>query len=973
MQNRGLIKFFAIIFALVCVYQLSFTFVANSIVSDAKAFAKGDAAKELRYLDSIGKEEVYLGHTYKEVTNNQINKGLDLEGGLNVILQISVKDVLKGLANDSKNPAFLKALADAKANQQGNQDYIDAFFEAANAANVKLAAADVFGNRNLDEVIKFDMTNKQVEPIIKQKVQESVESAFKVLRERIDKFGVTQPNIQLLGNSGRILVELPGAKDVDRIKKLLQSTAQLEFWETYKIEEVGQYLMSVEDALKKTEVAVKAAPTKTTGIDSLLTDKADTTAANNSPFLGKMLAPGQQGAPHVGTFATKDTAAINGYLKRADIKALLPANLTNIRFAWGKTNEKNPDITDLYALKGTRDNVAPLSGGVIVDAKDTFDQLGKPAVSMQMNGNGSRKWEQITGAVSQQGNAIAIVLDNIVYSAPGVSKGAITGGQSEISGNFTIEETKDLANILRAGKLPAAAEIVQSEVVGPSLGQEAIDNGMLSFVIGFALVLLWMLVYYGKTGFYANLALLVNILFIFGTLASFGAVLTLPGIAGIVLTIGMAVDANVIIFERAKEELDNGKSVQEATDYSYTWKGAMSSIIDANVTTAITAIILLVFGTGPIQGFATTLLIGIITSVITAVFVTRMFLDWSLSRNEKLTYSTSLTRTWFKNINIDFLGKKKIAYMVSGILVVLSILSLATKGLNQGVDFVGGRTYQVRFDKAVSAPDVAADLVAVFGSAEAKVYGGNDQLKITTKYKVDEEGEGVDKEVNQKLFGALKKYLPADLTYEKFADLYEGKKIGILSSAKVTGTVSKDIKANSVWAVLGSLFVVFFYLMISYRKWQFGFSAVIAVAHDTIIVLGIFSFFYTILPFNMEIDQAFIAAILTVIGYSLNDTVIVFDRVREYLDYNSSSDFKGLVNKALNTTLSRTINTSATTLVVLVAIFIFGGETIRGFVFAILVGILVGTYSSLFIATPLMQDTIGEKEGRKMAEFKKED
>ncbi|WP_445718961.1 protein translocase subunit SecDF [Flavobacterium sp.] len=973
MQNRGLIKFFAIIFALVCVYQLSFTFVANSIVSDAKAFANGDNAKELRYLDSIGKEKVYLGHTYKEVTNNQINKGLDLEGGLNVILQISVKDVLKGLANDSKNPVFIKALADAKANQQGNQDYIDAFFEAANTAGLKLAAADVFGNRNLDEVIKFDMTNKQVEPIIKQKVQESVESAFKVLRERIDKFGVTQPNIQLLGNSGRILVELPGAKDVDRIKKLLQSTAQLEFWETYKIEEVGQYLMSVEDALKKTEVAIKEAPVKTTGIDSLLTDKADTTATANSPFLGKMLAPGQQGSPHIGTFATKDTASINGYLKRADIKAMLPANLANIRFAWGKTNEKNPDITDLYALKGTRDNVAPLSGGVIVDATDTFDQLGNPAVSMQMNGNGSRKWEQITGAVSQQGNAIAIVLDNIVYSAPGVSKGAITGGRSEISGNFSIEETKDLANILRAGKLPAAAEIVQSEVVGPSLGQEAIDNGFLSFIIGFSLVLLWMVVYYGKTGFYANLALLINILFIFGTLASFGAVLTLPGIAGIVLTIGMAVDANVIIFERAKEELNNGKSVQEATDYAFTWKGAMSSIIDANITTAITAIILLVFGTGPIQGFATTLLIGIFTSVITAVFITRMFLDWSLSRNEKLAYSTSLTKNWFKNLNIDFLGKKKIAYAVSGILIALSIFSLATKGLNQGVDFVGGRTYQVRFDKAVSAPEVTSDLVAVFGSAEAKIYGNDNQLKITTKYKIEEEGEGIDKEVNQKLYEGLKKHLPADLTYEKFANLYEGKQIGILSSAKVTGTISKDIKANSLWAVLGSLFVVFVYLMISFRKWQFGFGAVAAVAHDVIIVLGIFSFFYTILPFNMEIDQAFIAAILTVIGYSLNDTVIVFDRIREYLDYNSSPDFKGLVNKALNTTLSRTINTSATTLVVLIAIFIFGGETIRGFVFAILVGILVGTYSSLFIATPVMADAIGKKEGRKMAEFKKED
>ncbi|UGS20400.1 protein translocase subunit SecDF [Flavobacterium cyclinae] len=975
MQNRGLIKFFAIIFALVCVYQLSFTFVANSVVSDAKAFAKGDTAKELRYLDSIGKEEVYpvLGFTYNKVREQQINKGLDLEGGLNVILQISVKDVLKGLANNSKNKAFNQALADAKTNQQGNQDYIDAFFQAANAANVNLAAADVFGNRNLDDVIKFDMTNKQVEPIIKQKVQESVESAFKVLRERIDKFGVTQPNIQLLGNSGRILVELPGAKDVDRIKKLLQSTAQLEFWETYKIEDVGQYLMSVEDALKKTEVAVKEAPVKTSGIDSLLTDKADTTAAKNSPFLGKMIAPGMQGAPYVGTFATKDTAAINAFFKRDDIKALLPANLANVKFAWGKTNAKTPDVTELYALKGTRDNVAPLSGGVIVDARDTFDQLGKPAVSMQMNGNGARKWEQITGAVSQQGNAIAIVLDNIVYSAPGVSKGAITGGQSEISGNFTIEETKDLANILRAGKLPAAAEIVQSEVVGPSLGQEAIDNGLLSFIIGFSLVLLWMVVYYGKTGFYANLALLVNILFIFGTLASFGAVLTLPGIAGIVLTIGMAVDANVIIFERAKEELDNGKSVQEATDYAFTWKGAMSSIVDANVTTAITAVILLVFGTGPIRGFATTLLIGIFTSVVTAVFITRMFLDWSLSKNEKLAYSTSLTRTWFKNLNIDFLGKKKMAYAISGILVALSIFSLATKGLNQGVDFVGGRTYQVRFDKAVSAPEVTADLVAVFESAEAKIYGSNNQLKITTKYKVDQEGEGVDEEVNRKLYEGLKKHLPANLKYEEFANLYEGKQIGILSSAKVTGTISKDIKTNSLWAVLGSLFVVFVYLMISFRRWQFGFGAVAAVAHDVIIVLGIFSFAYSFLPFNMEIDQAFIAAILTVIGYSLNDTVIVFDRVREYLDYNSSPDFKGLVNKALNTTLSRTINTSATTLVVLIAIFIFGGETIRGFVFAILVGILVGTYSSLFVATPVMTDAIGEKEGRKMAEFKKED
>ena len=970
MQNKGLIKFFAILFALVCVYQLTFTFVANGIAKDAKTFANGDFSKELRYLDSIGNEKVFLGKTYNEVRDNQLQKGLDLEGGINVILQISVRDILKGLANNTTNPAFNKALADAKINQQGNQDYFDAFMVEANSANLKLADADVFGNRNLDEVIKFNLTNAQVEPIIKQKVLESVESAFKVLRERIDKFGVTQPNIQLLGNSGRILVELPGAKDVDRIKKLLQSTAQLEFWETYKVEEIGNFLVEANEALKKTEVNVKEEVkevTATSGIDSLLTDKADSTKTQVNPLFDSMVAGGQPGTPYIAMFLTKDTAKIGNYLRRNDIRALLPAQFSNAKFCWGKINEKSPEVVELYALKGNRENKAPISGGVIVDARDTFDQMGKPAVSMQMNGQGAREWEKITGAVSQQGNAIAIVLDNVVYSAPGVSRGAISGGQSEISGSFSINETKDLANILRAGKLPAAAEIVQSDVVGPSLGAEAVNSGMISFIIGFALVLLWMIFYYGKTGFYANLALLVNILFIFGALASFGAVLTLPGIAGIVLTIGMAVDANVIIFERAKEELDSGKTVEEAVNYSFTWKGAMSSIVDANITTALTAIILLVFGTGPIKGFATTLLIGIVTSLFTAIFITRIFLDWSLSRNEGITFSTSITKNWFKNMNFDFLGKRKLAYTISAILIVLSLVSLFTKGLNQGVDFKGGRTFQVRFDKTVSAPEVTSDLVAVFESAEAKVFGNDNQLKITTKYKVDEEGEGVDKEVNEKLFEGLKKYLPADMTYDQFVTSYEGKQYGVMQASKVSGTISKDIKTNSIWAVLGSLLVVFIYLMISFRKWQFGLGAVAAVAHDVIIVLGIFSFGNSFLPFNMEIDQAFIAAILTVIGYSLNDTVIVFDRVREFLNYNSSKDFKGLVNKALNSTLSRTINTSATTLVVLLAIFIFGGETIRGFVFAILVGILVGTYSSLFIATPVMNDTMSKDEAEKLA------
>ncbi|MCU0350263.1 MAG: protein translocase subunit SecD, partial [Flavobacterium sp.] len=574
MQNKGLIKFFAILFALVCMYQLSFTFVANSIAKDAKEFAKGDFNKELSYLDSISNTKVFLGKTYNEVRDNQLQKGLDLEGGINVILQISVRDILKGLANESNNAAFNKALADAKTNQQGNQDYFDAFMVEANAAKLKLADADIFGNRNLQDVIKFNMTNAQVEPIIKQKVLESVESAFGVLRKRIDQFGVTQPNIQMLGNSGRILVELPGAKDVDRIKKLLAGTAKLEFWETYKTEEIGNFLVQVNEYLKTTEKnTTTVKETASTGIDSLLTDKKDSTALAFNPLFENMVMGGQPGSPYIAMFTTKDTAKVGAYLRRADVKALLPSQFADVKFCWGKINEKTPEIVELYALKGNRENKAPISGGVIVDARDTFDQMGKPAVSMQMNGAGAREWEKLTGQVSQQGNAIAIVLDNKVYSAPGVSKGAITGGQSEISGSFTVNETKDLANVLRAGKLPAAAEVVQSDVVGPSLGAEAVNSGMISFIIGFAFVLLWMLFYYGKAGFYANLALLVNILFIFGTLASFGAVLTLPGIAGIVLTIGMAVDANVIIFERAKEELDAGKTVEDAINYSFTWKG----------------------------------------------------------------------------------------------------------------------------------------------------------------------------------------------------------------------------------------------------------------------------------------------------------------------------------------------------------------------------------------------------------------
>lgn len=982
MQSKGLIKFFAILFALVCIYQLSFTFVANKVKADAKAFAGNDLTKEVKYLDSIGREEVFnLGfasYTYNEVKDKQINKGLDLEGGINVILQISVKDILKGLSNNSQDPVFNKALADATANQKGNQTYLDAFFEAFEAESkgrVKLSSPDIFFNKNFDTEITGKTSEDEVKAILRRKVNESTLSAFEVLRKRIDKFGVTQPNIQQLGETGRILVELPGAKDVDRIKKLLQSTAQLEFWEAYKFEEVAQYIGSVNEALKATEVKVDTKETEKakTGIDSLLTDVAKDSTANakgNNPFFDKMISYG--GGPIVGYFAPKDTAKIGEYLRRDAMKAMLTPELRYVRFLWGKpttiTNDKKEQVEaiELYALKGNRSNEAPISGGVVVDARDSFDQFGKPSVTMQMNGKGAKQWEELTGKAYTDKSSIAIVLDNIVYSAPGVSSGPIAGGRSEISGTFTIDETKDLANVLRAGKLPAAADIVQSDVVGPSLGQEAIDNGMLSFIIGMLLVVVWMILYYGKAGVYANISLLVNILFIFGILASLGAVLTLPGIAGIVLTIGMAVDANVIIFERAKEELDAGKSLDEAVNYSFTWKGAMSSIFDANITTALTALILLVFGTGPIKGFATTLLIGIGTSLFTSIFITRLILDWSLSKKHNLTFSTPMTHNWFKNINIDFLSKKKIAYTISGILVVVSLVSLFfINGLNQGVDFVGGRTFQLRFENEVKASEISAILTKTFGAnVEAKTFGTDNQLKITTKYKVNEEGEGVDTEVNQKLYEGLKSYFPST-SYEEFVTNYEGKKIGVLQASKVGPTIAEDIKTNSYWAVLGSLFVVFLYLLISFRKWQFSLGAVGAVFHDVIIVLGVFSLCWKYLPFNMEIDQAFIAAILTVIGYSLNDTVIVFDRVREYLGNHEGGTFNQLVNKALNTTLSRTINTSLTTLIVLFAIFILGGETIRGFVFAILIGILVGTYSSLFIATPIMADTINKDDKNK--------
>jgi SecD/SecF fusion protein len=985
MQNRGLVKFFAILFALVSIYQLSFTFVSHNVENDAKVYAKGNSEKEIKYLDSIGKEKVFtLGFTdftYNEVKDKKINKGLDLEGGINVQLQISVKDIIKGLANNTKNPVFNKALADATVNRQGNQDYIDAFFEAfdkASAGTVKLASPEIFSNKIIGDEVNFKMTDDQVKKVIRRKVDESIESAFEVLRKRIDKFGVTQPNIQKLGESGRILVELPGAKDVDRIKKLLQSTAQLEFWETYKIDDLGNFLMAANNALKATEKsAIKVKETAKTGIDTLLTDKVKDTVANTKelgPLLDKFVSQG--GGPVLAVVDPKDTSAINGYLKRQDIRVLLPADKRYAKFVWGKPSvnmdektKKPVETVELYALKGNRDNQASMGGGVVTDAKDSFDQLGKPSVTMQMNGQGAKAWEELTGRAYSQKSNIAIVLDDIVYSAPGVSSGPISGGRSEISGVFDVTETKDLANVLRAGKLPASAEIVQSEVVGPSLGQEAIDNGTNSAIIGLLIVSLWMMIYYGKSGLFANIALAVNLLFLFGILASLGAVLTLPGIAGIVLTMGTAVDANIIIYERAKEELRAGKTIEEAIKASFGWKGAMRSIVDANVTHVLTGAVLLIFGTGPIQGFATTLLIGIATSLFTSIFITRILLDWSVNKGNKLTFVTGFSKNFFTNFHFDFLGIKKYTYIFSLIVCVVSVISLSTHGLNYGVDFKGGRTFQVRFEKAVPAEEVREELLKVFdGSAEAKIFGSDNQLKITTKYRVDESGTEVDAAVNRILYDNLKKHFGPDMTYEKFVNIYEGKKLGILQGSKVSAAVSDDIKTNSYWAVLGAMLIVGLYLVISFRKWQYSLGAIAAVAHDVIFVLGIYSLLWKYMPFGMEIDQHFIAAILTVIGYSMNDTVIVFDRVREYLGGKAKGNFNQIVNQSINSTMSRTINTSLTMILVLLIMFIFGGESIRGFIFAMLVGIVVGTYSSLFIATPVLCDTISDAEHKRIEE-----
>ena len=981
MKNKGLIKFVAWLFGLVCVFQLLLTFQFNRVEERADNYAinlveeseenfdtkRRDA--KLRYVDSISNIPVFniliADYTYDELKKRSMKLGLDLRGGINAILQISVKDILKTLSNNSTDPIFNQALSDAEEMQKNSQNtYLEDFFIAFDniKGDSKLASPDIFANRNLSEEITFNMSDEEVQPILETKIDESIESALQVLRKRVDPDGLLSPVIQRIGSSARILFELPGANDVERIKKLLQGTAQLEFWDAFKGEEFIQFIVQANEVVKNIEessdesvVDSKQDQEETSEIEELLGSETQVDSIVN-PILDLIRGQGYPGGPIIATFDSRGKEKISEYLSLPEVRSLLSSEQRYVKFLWGITevDEEGNEYSELYALKGNRENKPLLNGSVITDARQSYSIDGvSPTVSMQMNSKGAKIWEKMTGDAFNQGSQIAIVLDNVVYSAPGVTSGPISGGNSEISGSFDTAEAIDLANVLRAGKLPASADIIQADEVGPSLGQEAIDSGILSFLIALILVLVWMIFYYGKAGIYSNLALFFNVILIFGILAGSDAVLTLPGIAGIVLTIGIAVDANVLIYERVREELYSGKKLKAAIVDGY--HNAYSSILDANITTGLTALILKVFGTGPIEGFATTLLIGIITSLFTAIFISRLLVNWDINRGSQFNFSTYLTNGLFRNMSIDFLKYRKMAYILSFVIISSGLFSLFTSGLDQGIDFVGGRTYTVRFDRDMNTEEVRQSTDKVFGSSEIKTIGSPNQLKISTKYKVDENTAEADEDVQRKLFESLKTFLPENYTYDQFLNAENN--VGKMMSAKVSPTIADDIKQNSFWAILGSLVVVFLYILFRFRKWQFSLGAVAAVFHDVLIVLGIFSLTYDFMPFSMEIDQAFIAAILTVIGYSLNDTVVVFDRIREFLNEHSTWEFKKTVNSALNSTLSRTLNTSFTTLVVLISMFMLGADSLRGLLFALIVGVIVGTYSSVFVATPIMHDT----------------
>ncbi len=977
MQGKGFIKFMAILLGIVCLYSLSFNIITYNVEKKAKEFAKGDEAKEKAYLDSMATEKVYplLGLTYQQVKSKEINLGLDLKGGMNVTMEISLAELTKSLAGNTADENFNRALANAQSQMNaGGKDFISLFVSEYEKLVPNGKLADFFANQDNSAQLSANASNSAVKSYLAKEANSAIDRSFIILRSRIDGFGVVSPNMQKQEGSNRIFIEMPGIQDKERVRKLLQGSAELQFWQVYQSHEVYPILENINKTLAvtiKDTVAVAKADTTAKGgklagltkgasattADTSANAKAAAELAKTSPLINTLLQlpiyQGENGQPQlmpgavVGYALQKDTARVNALLGKPEIKSLVPSTL---KFMWGLKPRTGTKAFELYAIKvSSLDGRPDLSGDAVANARDGYDQNNNPDVTMFMTSEGASKWKKLTAEASadpQNKKAIAIVLDNTVYSAPTVQN-EIPNGVSSITGSFTKEDTKDLANVLKAGKLPAPAKIVSDFVVGPSLGQQAIDSGLVSFVLAFVVILAFMALYYNKAGWVANIALLVNVFFIMGILAAFGAVLTLPGIAGIVLTIGLSVDANILIFERVREELALGKSTNVAIREGF--KHAMSSILDANITVFILGVILFVFGSGPVQGFATTLCVGIVTSLFAAVLISRLIFESMMEKKRNITFDNSVTRNAFKNLAFNFVGHRKLYYIISSVIIALGIIFyVKNDGLHLGVDFKGGRTYMVSFDKPLNTEEVSKTLSANFEGEEAlvKTIGTDNSLKITTPYHIADQDPNADKIVET----ALRKGLDG-----------LGAKYSIESSQKVTPTIASDIISSAVYAVLFSCLVMFIYIVVRFKKWQYGLGAVIALFHDVALVLSFYTILDGVLPFPLEIGQDFIAAILTVMGYTMTETVIVFDRIRERLAESGKADAHGeerirLINFALNSTLSRTILTSLSVFFVLIVIFIFGGDSIRGFIFALLIGRVIGTYSSLCISTPIVID-----------------
>ena len=980
MQNKGFVKVFAVLLTLVCVFYLSFSFVTRHYTNKAKEFAKGDVKVEQDYLDSLANEKVFFGNwTLKQCREMEISLGLDLKGGMNVILEVSVPDVIKALADNKPDEAFNQALANAAKQAISSQDdVITLFVREYHKIAPDARLSELFATQQLKDKVNQKTSDAEVEKVLRTEVKAAVDNSYNVLRTRIDRFGVVQPNIQSLEDKmGRIMVELPGIKEPERVRKLLQGSANLEFWETYNAKDVAPYLQAADNKLRN--ILANEAPADSVAVDSTAapvvaqaTSTADSLAAalkgenkaqsvdlaqikKEHPLLAVLQVNSSGQGPVVAYANYKDTADINKYLSMKEIQAELPKDL---RLKWGvSAYEYDPkgQTFELYAIRSTeRNGRAPLEGDVVVSAKDEYDQFGKPAVSMSMNTDGSRRWAQLTK--QNIGKSIAIVLDGYVYSAPNVNT-EITGGNSQITGHFTPEQAKDLANVLKSGKMPAPARIVQEDIVGPSLGQASINAGVFSFIVALILLMIYMCSMYGFIpGMVANGALVLNMFFTMGILSSFQAALTMSGIAGMVLALGMAVDANVLIYERTKEELRAGKGVKKALADGYS--NAFSAIFDSNLTSIITGVILFNFGTGPIRGFATTLIIGILISFFTAVFMTRLVYEYFMNKDKwlNLTFSSKISKNLMTNVHFDFMGKNKQWFTITGIVLVICIGSLFVRGLSQSIDFTGGRNFKVQFENAVEPEQVRELIASKFGDSNVSVIAiGTDKktVRISTNYRIEEEGNNVDSEIEAYLYETLKPVLTQNITLETFIDRENHTGGSIVSSQKVGPSIADDIKTSAMWSVVLALIAIGLYILIRFRNIAYSVGSVAALTSDTLMILGAYSLCWGWMPFSLEIDQTCIGAILTAIGYSINDKVVIFDRVREFFGLYPKRDRKQLFNDSLNTTLARTINTSLSTLIVLLCIFILGGDSIRSFAFAMILGVVIGTLSSLFIASPI--------------------